>query len=127
MIILPGRWSGDPCICVWGGQHHVYTNNTCIVSDDSPLAIDSDVEGSKCIANYSDANSAAYLPALARNTYHTSSGGYEVGCDAPYSLAQLQALGQELGSIAIKGYTVSDVTQRAALLLGVAADSDSRY
>ena len=120
LILLPGRWSGDPCLCAWGGQHHVFTNNTCVVTGtDAPLSLDSDVGGSTCVLNYSDPRSAAFLPALARNTYHTATGAFSVGCDVAYSLAQLQALGVEVGSVAVAGYDAGDVVRHARALLGL--------
>jgi len=120
LIIFPGRWSGDPCLCAWGGQKHVFTNNSCVVSSDFPLSLDSSVEGDVCEMNYTDAAQAPFLPFLARNKYYTQSGAYQNGCQAPfYDLPALQALGQELGSTAVKGYEAAQVLASARALLGL--------
>lgn len=121
LIVFPGRWSGDPCLCAWGGRNHVYSNNTCVAADtDFPLSLDSSVEGNTCAVNYSDAVAAPFLPLLTANTYHTASGAYNNGCQAPYyNLSSLQALGQELGSVVVKGYTVDGVLAAARTLLGI--------
>ena len=119
LIIFPGRWSGDPCLCAWGGRNHVFTNNTCITDTDFPLSLDSSVEGDTCNVNYTD-SSALFLPRLGGNTYHTASGAYQNGCQAPYyNLSGLQALGQEIGSLSIKGYQAGDVLAAARALLGL--------
>jgi len=120
LIVMPGRWSGDPCLCQWGGLGHVFSNNTCVTDTDFPLALDASVEGDTCIVDYANATTAPLLATLRANTYHTATGGYENGCAAPYyTLPALQALGQELGSIAIKGYTVDGVVASARTLLGL--------
>ena len=120
LIVMPGRWSGDPCLCQWGGAGHVYSNNTCVTDNDFPLALDASIEGNVCSVDYSNATTAPLLATLRGNTYHTQSGAYNNGCEAPYyTLAALQALGQELGSVAIKGYSVASVAASARNLLGL--------
>ena len=115
--MFPERWSGDACLTQWGGVEHVYSGNTCVRSDHFPLALDSSVEGDKCTFNYSDPASAPFLATLHDNTYSTPDGLFSTGCDTQYSLAQLQAMGQELGSVAVKGYTIADIVARAAALI----------
>lgn len=115
--MFPERWSGDACLTQWGGVDHVYSGNTCVRSDHFPLALDSSVEGDKCTFNYSDPASAPFLATLHDNTYSTPDGLFSTGCDTQYSLAQLQALGQEIGSVAVKGYTIADIVARAAALI----------
>ena len=117
LIVFPERWSGDACLTQWGGVEHVYSGNTCVRSDHFPLALDSSVEGDQCLFNYSDPVSSPFLPLLHDNVYSTPDGDYSTGCGTMYSLAQLQALGQELGSVAVKGYAVADIVARAAALL----------
>ena len=74
--------------------------------------------GDKCIVNYTDPTSAKFLPFVHGNTYHTQTGAFFTGCQAPlYTLESLQAVGQELGSTAVKGYNVADVIGLATELL----------
>jgi hypothetical protein len=118
LFIFPDRWAGDACLTAWGGEYHVYSNNTCITSSDYPQAFDSDVPGDTCVVNYSDPNSIKYLPSLHSNTYHTQTGAFFTGCQSPYyTLESLQALGQEIGSNAIKGYDSVQVINLAKELL----------
>jgi hypothetical protein len=122
IIVFPDRWSGDACLTQWGGEHHVFSNNTCVVQSDFPLALDSSIEGNTCAVNYTDPAAAPFLASLRENTYHTASGGYENGCAAPYyTLAALQAIGQELGSVAVKGYVAADIVGAARAMLGLPA------
>jgi hypothetical protein len=120
LVIFPDRWSGDPCLCAWGGEGHVYSNNTCITMNDSPQGFDSSVSGNTCSVNYTDPSAAPFLPTAHLNTYHTPDGTFFEGCAAPYyTLASLQAVGQELGSAVIKGYdTDALVAQARNMLLG---------
>lgn len=111
------RWSGDPCLCAWGGQNHVYSNNTCVSGTDDPVFFDASVEGNQCIFNYSDADTALFLPKTHSNTYLTPNGVFQTGCDIMYDLTELQELGQELGSIVRKGYIVEDIIAQARALL----------
>ena len=116
--MFPDRWSGDACLTAWGGQHHVYVNNTCITSSGYPQAFDSDVGGATCVFDPSNATSAAFLPATGGNTYATPDGTFLTGCAAPlYDLPALQALGFELGSTVVKGYDRAAVVAAAAALL----------
>ena len=117
LILFPGRWSGDACLTAWGGEEHVYSENFCVTNNGFPMALDSSVEGDTCTMNYSDPTSAPWLPLLHGNTYSTPDGSFSTGCDTQYTLAQLQAQGQELGSTAVKGYTISDLLARAAALV----------
>lgn len=118
LFIFPDRWAGDDCLTAWGGQNHVYSNNTCITSSDYPQGFDSDVEGDKCIVNYTDPVSSKFLPSVHGNTYHTQTGAFFTGCQAPYyTLESLQAVGQEIGSQAVKGYDIASVVNLAKELL----------
>ena len=119
LIVFPGRWSGDACLTCWSGGGHVYTNNTCITQDDSPNYYDSSPAGASCMANYSDPTQVPLLPYFARNTYSTPSGSFQGGCSGEYALADLQALGQELGSAVSKGYDAEAILAHARELLGI--------
>lgn len=68
LVIFPDRWSGDPCLCAWGGEGHVYSNNTCVTTSDYPHSFDSDVGGATCAVNYSDPVAAPFLPTTRLNT-----------------------------------------------------------
>ena len=68
LIVFPDRWSGDPCLCAWGGRGHVYSNNTCVVSSDYPQSFDASVGGDTCVVNYTDPVGAPYLPTTRLNT-----------------------------------------------------------
>ena len=118
LIVVPERWAGDSCICAWRGAAHTFTNNTCITpTSGSPNYFDSSPSGASCIANYSAADSAPFLPSFARNTYVTYQGGFSEGCAGELSLKDLNALGQELGSTVAASYRVEDVARMAAALL----------
>ena len=68
--------------------------------------------------NYTDAATAPFLPTTHGNVYATPDGSFQTGCDAPlYTLGSLQALGQELGSVAVKGYDAAALLAHAAALL----------
>jgi hypothetical protein len=48
-----------------------------------------------------------------------------MGCQAPYyTIPSLQALGQEVGSKAVKGYAFADVVKAAHALLGLPSSRD---
>lgn len=79
LIVHPGRWSGDACLTAWGGQEHVYSENTCITNNGFPQAFDSSVEGDKCTFNYSDVTSAPFLPSTHGNVYSTPDGTFATG------------------------------------------------
>lgn len=117
LILFPGRWSGDACLTQWGGVEHVFAENLCVTDNHYPQALDSSVEGDKCTFNYTDPASAPFLPLLHDNVYSTPDGVFSTGCDVQYDLAALQALGQELGSTVVKGYTVADLVARAEALI----------
>ena len=117
MILFPDRWSGDACLTQWGGVDHVYSENYCVTSSHFPMALDSSVEGDTCSMNYTDPVSAPFLPTLHDNVYSTPDGAFSTGCDVQLDLAQLQALGQELGSSVVQGYAVADILDRAKALL----------
>ncbi len=120
VIVFPGRWSGDPCLTCWSGGGHVFTNNTCYTpQSDSPNYFDSSPAGASCIANYSDPAQRPLLPFFANNTYGTYSGGFSAGCQGELSLAGMQALGQEVGSVVHKGYSAEVVLAQARALLGL--------
>lgn len=96
----------------------MYVENTCVVTSDFPHSFDSSVEGNVCNVDYSNVTTAPFLPTTARNTYHTASGAFNLGCSAPYyTLASLQALGLEEGSSVVKGYAASDIVAQARALL----------
>lgn len=119
LLVFPDRWAGDPCLNQWGGQEHVYSDNECITQSSSPQFATSSVVGDECIFDYGNASVAAYLPYTHGNVYHTPDGTFSQGCDKTYSLAELQALGQELGSTVVKGYDVAAVNAAARALLGL--------
>ena len=83
LIVHPGRWSGDACLTAWGGQEHVYSENTCITNNGFPQAFDSSVEGDKCTFNYSDVTSAPFLPSTHGNVYSTPDGTFATGKSTP--------------------------------------------
>lgn len=118
LLVIPERWAGDPCICAWSGTGHTFTNNTCITpTTSSPNYFDSSASGATCQANYSSPQSAPLLPQFAGNRYVTLNGKFEEGCAGEYSLEDLNALGQELGSVVSASYNVQDVAAMAAALL----------
>jgi len=118
LIVFPNRWSGDSCLTAWRGTGHVFTNNTCwIPSSDSPNYFDASPAGSSCVANYSDPSIAPFLPFFARNTYGTYSGEMRLGCDGNWSLGDMQAVGQELGTQLVKGYDSAAILSLARSLL----------
>lgn len=117
LVVFPDRWSGDACLTAWGGEEHVYENNTCVTTNGFPQAFDADVEGNNCVFNYSDAVTAPFLPATRNNVYATPDGSFQTGCQTLYTLAELQALGQEAGSIVVKGYDAAALLAQAAALL----------
>ncbi len=120
LIVFPGRWSGDSCLTCWSGGGHVFTNNTCYTpQSDAPTYYDSSPDGSHCVANYSDPAQRALLPFFARNTYGTYSGVLQGGCSGELSLADLQALGQELGTTVTKGYSATTIVAQARAMLGL--------
>jgi hypothetical protein len=49
--------------------------------------------------------------------YSTPDGAFSTGCDTQYDLAALQALGQEVGSTVVKGYSIADLIARAEALI----------
>lgn len=118
LIVIPERWAGDPCITAWRGSGHVFTNNTCITpTSGSPNYFDSSLSGSTCIANYSSPESADFLPNFARNSYTTFNGQFAEGCAGELSLQDLNALGQEVGSVVASTYKIEDVVAHARALL----------
>jgi hypothetical protein len=117
LILFPGRWSGDACLTQWGGVEHVFAENLCVTDNHYPQALDSSVEGDTCTFNYSDPSSAPRLPLLHDNVYSTPDGAFSTGCDTQYDLAALQALGQEVGSTVVKGYSIADLIARAEALI----------
>lgn len=120
LLVFPGRWSGDSCLTCWSGGGHVFTNNTCYTpQSDSPTYFDSSPAGASCVANYSDPAQVPLLPYFARNTYGTATGAFSVGCQGELTLAGMQALGQEVGSVVVKGYDAEGVLAHARALLGL--------
>ncbi len=118
LIVVPERWAGDPCICAWRGTAHVFTNNTCITpTSGGPNYFDSSASGDKCIANYTSADSAPFLPVFARNSYVTYKGQFAEGCAGELTLAAMNAVGQELGTRVGANYKVKDVAAMATALL----------
>ena len=118
LFLIPERWSGDSCLTAWRGANHVFTNNTCVTpGTGSPNYFDSSASGDKCIANYSDPASSAFLPTFARNKYVTYQGKMEEGCAGELSLQALQALGQELGSSVAADYSVAGLIVQATAML----------
>ena len=113
----PQRWSGDACLTAWGGLDHLYAYNTCLTQNGFPQAFDSSLGGDTCVMNYTDPITAPYLPQTHDNIYSTPDGSFATGCDTMYNLAQLQAVGAELGSKVVKGYAVADIMAQAAALL----------
>jgi len=118
LIVFPGRWSHDPCLTAWRGANEVYSNNTCITPDtDQPVYFDASLSGSTCIFNYSDPDIAKYLPHTHSNTYHTPTGLFFSGCNSNITLADLQKVGEEIGSKSVKGYVLEDLLVHAMWLL----------
>jgi hypothetical protein len=117
LVVFPDRWAGDTCLTQWGGQEHVYSNNTCITSSDNPQFYTASVLGDLCLFDYTNATVAPFLTSTHGNTYHTRTGAFSQGCDVPFNLTMLQAVGQEVGSVAVAGYAAGDVVAQAQALL----------
>eukprot|EP00051_Salpingoeca_urceolata_P011751 m.146017 g.146017 ORF g.146017 m.146017 type:complete len:892 (-) comp17236_c0_seq5:56-2731(-) len=98
LLLYPGRWSGG-CLTAWGGPGHVYTNNTCVSQSGMPLQFDSSDGTKPCYIDYHNASSVTNVPKTGNNVYWTPQGTFALACSQNrWNLAELQALGQELGS-----------------------------
>eukprot|EP00041_Stephanoeca_diplocostata_P014645 m.273081 g.273081 ORF g.273081 m.273081 type:complete len:139 (+) comp19752_c0_seq2:141-557(+) len=96
-----GRWSGDPCVCAWGGPHNVYSNNVCVTNSTSPVMFDGSIGGIHgCSINFTNATITRDLTKATANTYYTVDGNYTLGCGlVNYTLKDLQQNGWELDSV----------------------------
>eukprot|EP01062_Namystynia_karyoxenos_P069365 TRINITY_DN64878_c0_g1_i1.p1 TRINITY_DN64878_c0_g1~~TRINITY_DN64878_c0_g1_i1.p1 ORF type:complete len:877 (+),score=269.51 TRINITY_DN64878_c0_g1_i1:79-2631(+) len=99
LVLYPGGRESNsgngPCVMAWGGANEVYENNTCVSRGSGPGI---SAYPSK-VCSYANETSRKVLLHLARNTYHTPGLHYQVGCGGQLGLKDMQALGEELGSV----------------------------
>jgi len=111
----PGSGNG-PCVMAWGGAHEVYENNTCVTRGAAGPGVDPypwGVEGSGC--DYANETMRPVLLHLSRNRYLSPKASYGSVCGR--DLADLQALGEEVGSSVGSEPTVSAMMDMAARVL----------
>lgn len=99
LLLYPDRWSGG-CLTAWGGEHHVYVNNTCVVTaGNSTQQLDPSPGGMhECDLDIFNSTQRRMIPFLADNTYYTQDGTYVMVCGHNLTMHDLQVVGLELNS-----------------------------
>jgi len=111
-IVFPDRWGGDPCAQIWGGQHHVFENNTCIIgfnrtrvkSPHEPIGLDGTMKGFDCVVDLHNKTMLPYIGMTAQNRYFTLDGDWFFYCgnatakNHRFTLPEMQRGGWALGT-----------------------------
>lgn len=107
LFVFPGRWSGEPCAQIWGGENHLFADNTCLVAPGNPpIGLDGSMRGFDCKIDWDDPETnLKFVGKTANNSYYMDKNQeWGFGCGngtAPYhwfSMAEAQQHGWELGS-----------------------------
>jgi len=104
LFVFPGRWSGEPCAQIWGGENHLFKDNTCLVAPGNPpIGLDGSMRGFACKIDWN--NGVEFVGKTTNNTYYLDQNDeWGFGCGnetAPnhwFSMEELQQHGWELGS-----------------------------
>eukprot|EP00038_Savillea_parva_P001128 m.101630 g.101630 ORF g.101630 m.101630 type:complete len:913 (-) comp10400_c0_seq1:76-2814(-) len=123
LIVYPGRWSGDPCLCAWGGMNNRYTDNICVSNNTSPLMLDGSISGIHgCKLDFANTTLMSHVAHVQGNSYYIGANpiNFTLPCGKHnWTWSQLQAHGLEEGSELHDRIADGTILSRARELLGL--------